>query len=226
VEGHVSEQRANEATVAFVDLAGFAALTEVHGDARAVELVEEFEDFAAAALGPEDRLVKMMGDAAMFSFAAPADALAALRRIFGTCLNAPGFPLPQAGIHHGPVIERARDIFGGTANLAARVVAEARGGQVLATGPTADVARAAGVRVHDLGPRRLRNLSGEVELFAIDLVPATRASSVDPVCRMRVDHDGGPGVFLRLGGDHWFCSSSCAELFATDPDGYAGALAV
>ena len=39
-----------ERTVAFVDLAGFTALTEAHGDADAVELVERFVELARGAV--------------------------------------------------------------------------------------------------------------------------------------------------------------------------------
>ena len=52
-----------ERTFAFVDLAGFTALTEAHGDEHAADLVERFTGMARAALGPDDRLVKSIGDA-------------------------------------------------------------------------------------------------------------------------------------------------------------------
>ena len=221
-----SVRRTSEATVAFVDLAGFAALTEVHGDDRAVELVEEFEGFAAAALGPRDRLVKMLGDAAMFAFADPGAALAALRRVIGTCLNAPGFPLPRAGIHHGPVVERAGDLFGRTVNLAARVADQARGGEVVVTREVAKAASDAGLEVTYVGLYRLRNLSGSVALFEVTLCALPAASSVDPVCRMRVDQRDAPNRLRHGDAVYWFCSPSCADTFTSDPDGFVAALAV
>jgi adenylate cyclase len=39
------------ATVAFVDLAGFSALTDVHGDASAIRVLKRFEEFVHDALG-------------------------------------------------------------------------------------------------------------------------------------------------------------------------------
>jgi len=218
--------RAAEATVAFVDLAGFTALTEVHGDYRAVALIEEFEGFAAAALGPRDRLVKMLGDAAMFAFSDPGSSLAALRRVIGTCFNAPGFPLPRAGIHHGPVVERAGDLFGRTVNLAARVADQARGGEVVVTREIARVASEAGLEVTYLGLFRLHNMSGTVGLFEVALCAIPSASSVDPVCRMRVDHRDDRESLRHGNGYYWFCSPSCADTFSSDPDGYVAALAV
>jgi len=38
------------ATVAFVDLAGFSALTDVHGDASAIRVLRRFEEFVQDAL--------------------------------------------------------------------------------------------------------------------------------------------------------------------------------
>jgi adenylate cyclase len=42
-------------------------------------------------------------------------------------------PAPRIGIHRGPVIYRDGDYFGRDVNLTSRVVARARGGEVLVT---------------------------------------------------------------------------------------------
>jgi class 3 adenylate cyclase len=57
-----------EATFAFVDLAGFTAVTEAHGDAEAVSIVRMFRDRALDVLRPGDELVKTIGDAVMLRF--------------------------------------------------------------------------------------------------------------------------------------------------------------
>lgn len=44
-----------EATFGFIDLAGFTALTEAHGDEEAVALVGRFESLAASAMSAGDR---------------------------------------------------------------------------------------------------------------------------------------------------------------------------
>lgn len=209
-----------EATFGFVDLAGFTALTEAHGDEEAVSLLDRFETIAVTALGPDDRFVKTIGDAVMIAFADADAAIAGTTRLFDACMSEPEMPMPRAGLHHGGAIERGGDYFGGTVNLAARVAAQAHGGQVLATDTVADVARRRGVRVVDLGSFSLRNLARPVELFELPLCPVAAGSAVDPVCRMQVPRASAAGRLRHDDTDYWVCSLRCAGAFAAEPDSY------
>ena len=118
-------------TFAFVDLAGFTAATEVHGDLIAVELAERLVEVATAALGPGDRLVKSIGDAVMLASDDPVDAVRAVGAICSSLDEEQAFPVLRAGLHAGSALERDGDWFGGAVNLAARVAARAAGDQVL-----------------------------------------------------------------------------------------------
>jgi len=209
-----------EATFGFVDLAGFTALTEAHGDEEAVSLLDRFETIAVTALGPRDRFVKTIGDAVMIAFADADAAIAGTTRLFDACMTAAEMPMPRAGLHHGGAVRRGGDYFGGTVNLAARVAAQAHGGQVLATDTVADVARRHGVRVVDLGCFSLRNLARPVELFELPLCPVAAGSAVDPVCRMQVPRASAAGRLRHDDTDYWLCSLRCAGAFAADPDNY------
>ena len=60
-----------DATFAFVDLAGFTAVTEAHGDREAVAIIQAFRARAQEVLGPDDELVKTIGDAVMLRFPTP-----------------------------------------------------------------------------------------------------------------------------------------------------------
>src|SRR5205814_367588 len=79
-------------TFAFVDLAGFTALTDVHGDHDAADLIEHFETLTRAALDPDDRLVKTIGDAVMLVSPTPAGGMHLVRRLVDACLSQPPFP--------------------------------------------------------------------------------------------------------------------------------------
>ena len=211
-----------EATFGFVDLAGFTALTEAHGDRAAVSLLDRFEEIARACLGDDDRIVKMIGDAAMLAFADPAAAVTATTALYAAALGEPGFPVPRAGLHHGSAVERDGDYIGAAVNLAARVAAQAHGGQVLATRRVAAAARDLGVAVTDLGPFVLRNVADSVDLFSLDVADATEQRSVDPVCRMQVAREDAAGR-LRYGDRlYWFCSLECAAAFAANPAVHVG----
>src|SRR5688572_24097578 len=93
-----------ERTFAFVDLCGFTALTEAHGDDEAVATLERFRDITREALGPSDTLVKTIGDAVMLAFPDPGSAVAALRRLFDSALADANMLLLRAGAHTGTAI--------------------------------------------------------------------------------------------------------------------------
>src|SRR5215217_2743171 len=105
-------------------------------------------------------------------------------------------PSRCGSLHHGPAVERDGDYFGAAVNLAARVSAEAAGGEVLVTGHTAALApQVHGVLYESRGRRQLRNVREPVELFAaIRTGEASEAAlPVDPVCRMVVDPERAAG---------------------------------
>ena len=106
------------ATVAFVDLAGFSALTDVHGDASAIRVLKRFEAFVQDALAGHGPPIKWIGDEAMFGLPDPATALHVLGRLLPACRSEPLIPLTRTGINHGPVLRRGTDLFGSTVNIA------------------------------------------------------------------------------------------------------------
>ena len=212
-----------ERTIVFVDLAGFTALTEMHGDEQAADLAEQFVSVTRVAIGPEDRLIKSIGDAVMFTSPTPDTALVSLGRVMTECRASTAFPIPRAGLHHGPVVERGDDIFGTSVNLAARVAGQASAGEILGTAQIADAARDAGIFAASIGAVDLRNLASPVELFEIHLIEVDADSfTVDPVCRMRVEPSHAAGWLRHGGRGWWFCSLECAATFVQDPETYAG----
>ena len=97
-----------ERTIAFVDLSGFAALTEAHGDDIAVELLDTFAAAAVESVADTAAaLVKTIGDAVMLAAPSPGIGLDAARRVFEACYASDAFPEPRGGLHHG-ACRRAR----------------------------------------------------------------------------------------------------------------------
>jgi adenylate cyclase len=208
-------------TIAFVDLAGFTALTETHGDEEAADLAERFADMARQALGPDDRLVKTIGDAVLLTADDPTRGLELVTRVFKACYATSGFAVPRAGMHHGNAVERGDDIFGAAVNLAARVAGQAFGGQLLGTESIAAAARERHIEVVALGSFALRNIAEPVELFDIVVVPQPEGGAVDPVCRMHVERSHAAGRLRHQDADYWFCSLECVAAFAGAPDRYS-----
>jgi adenylate cyclase len=134
-----------------------------------------------------------------------------------------GAPAVRVGMPHGPAIERDADYFGAAVNLAARVSAEAKGGEVLLTGQTAALAPdLQGVLYEPRGRRELRNVPDPVELFAAVRIGEARQATLpcDPVCRMVVDPDRAVGRLMYEDTTYFFCSLACAAQFAQYPARY------
>jgi adenylate cyclase len=214
----------SDATFLFADIAGFTALTEAHGDEEAADLVADF----CQAVGEElpargGAHVKTIGDAILLRIPEPEQAVLLGLCIVNELMRGHGAPAIRVGLHHGSAVERDGDYFGAAVNLAARVSAEATGGEVLVTGNTAALAPAIeGVYYEPRGRHALRNVREPVELFA-----AVRTSAgedrlpIDPVCQMAVDPDHAPGRLLHDGTAYYFCTLSCAGAFARDPDRFS-----
>lgn len=210
-----------EATFCFIDVAGFTALTEAHGDEVAADLIEHFGALVDEALAEPGQLINVIGDAVLVSYPTPAAAVDFAMRLFARAAAEPDFPALRAGLHHGSVVERDGRMFGTTLNLAARVAAQAGGGQVLVTEAVADAVRASHLEVERMGTFTLRNLRDPVELFRVSPRGAESSSVLDPVCRMLVEPDGAPARLRYEGTDYWFCSLDCAAKFAASPQAYA-----
>lgn len=207
------------ATVAFVDLAGFSAITDVYGDASAIAVLGCFEELVREALGGLGPPIKWIGDEAMFGFPDPATALQVLGRLIPACRSEPRIPLTRTGLNHGPVLRRANDLFGSTVNIAARIAALASPGQLLATEPVASIAAASGIVVRDIGKVALRSIADRMPLYSIELAPAFDPAWIDPVCKMHAPY----AAYLRTTPTGpWFCSERCAEAYRRSPEAYPG----
>ena len=207
------------ATVAFVDLAGFSAITDVYGDVAAIAVLGRFEELVREALGGVEPPIKWIGDEAMLGFADPATALQVLGRLLPACRSEPRIPLTRTGLNHGPVLRRSNDLFGSTVNIAARIAALASPGELLATEPVANVAMSSGIVARYIGKTALRSIVEHVPLYSIELAPAFDPAWIDPVCKMHAPYEAyrrstptGP----------WFCSERCAEAYRRSPEVYPG----
>ncbi|MFP5327058.1 MAG: YHS domain-containing protein [Acidimicrobiia bacterium] len=206
--------------IGFVDLAGFTALTEAHGDNEAADMAELFAAMAQAEAASGDRLVKSIGDAVLLQSPSGKQIVEFATRLMRRCGSEPSFPLARGGAHCGPIVARGGDVFGSTVNVAARIAAQAHGGQLLISHDVRseiddDTA------VVDLGEFELRNVADLVHLFEVPLGLEAGPAGVDPVCRMRVERDRAAGRLRHHGHDYWFCSLTCAERFASHPEAFA-----
>jgi adenylate cyclase len=136
-QGHLTVEE--ETAVCFVDLVGFTSLGAEVGAAELGTVARTLARLAAEVAEPPVRLVKTIGDAAMF---VGADAAAIVEAALDLVDAVAGAELPslRAGLARGPAFNRAGDWYGNTVNLASRVTGVARPGSVLATQEVRDAA--------------------------------------------------------------------------------------
>lgn len=130
-----------QVAILFSDLQKSTAMYEEIGDAAAYGLVVEHFEFIEAHVRKEGGvIVKTVGDAVMAAFSDGEAAIAAAMAIqqdlkaFNSTRKLPDISL-KIGIHEGSCVamrgENGMDFFGSTVNLAARLQAQAQGGEVV-----------------------------------------------------------------------------------------------
>jgi class 3 adenylate cyclase/YHS domain-containing protein len=219
-------ERQAEQTFLFADLAGYAALTEAHGDELAAKAAEEF--FAAVrSLLPayEAREVKCIGDAMMIRVPDAGPAVDLAVRLIGEVGGRHGALAVRVGAHTGPAVQRGGDWYGAAVNLAARVAEAAERGQLLMTDATEAAAgdAARGFVLEPRPPRAFRHIGRPARLFALTLAtqPGAADLPIDPVCHMAVDPARTEVHRTHDGRELHFCSEDCARIFDLHPERYA-----
>lgn len=202
-----------EATFSFVDLAGFTALTETHGDEAAADLISRFVDIAGAAIGDDARIVSIIGDALFLVAPTPSSAVRVMRRLIELIEPENDFPEIRGGLHHGEAAQRGPQFYGHAVNIAARIAGHARGGQVLCSDAIVPGARESQIPVQSLGHVHFKNVREPLELFSLEYSSSLVSDPVDPVCRMRVSPERAAARLTVEGKDYWFCSRECLEMF-------------
>ena len=154
---------AQEMAVCFADLVGF---TRLGGEVEPRELgsvAVKLGELATKVAKPPVRLVKTIGDAAMFVSPDPGALVDAALTLLESAEQAE-LPTLRAGVALGPALARAGDFYGHAVNVASRVTGAARPGSVLCT---KDVRDAALDDFHwsSAGRHKLKGLSAPVQLY-------------------------------------------------------------
>jgi adenylate cyclase len=171
-EAELAEGRlygSDDVTIAFADLVGFTRLGESLEIEQIGQLTGRLFELASDAARPPVRLVKMIGDAAMFSSREP---LPVLEAVLGL-VDAAGtdeMPSLKAGVATGPALGRGGDWYGRPVNLAARITSFARPDSVVVTQAVKDaVSPAAGnrLRFSFAGRHRFKGISEETAVHRV-----------------------------------------------------------
>jgi len=130
--------------VLFADICKSTELYDAFGDQAAKEIVlGHLSLLKSIAESHNGAVVKYIGDEVMCTFPDASSAVDAAKAMQAAVdekarenRNSPKFPNIRIGLHEGPVICEAGDVFGDSVNLAARMASAAKARQILATEQT------------------------------------------------------------------------------------------
>ena len=206
---------------AFVDLSGFTAHTEQHGDEEAVAVLASFRATLREICSRRAvRIAKWLGDGAMLVGVDSTPLLSAVLELEHRAASDPTPMSIRCGVTHGPVILlEGDDYIGHAVNVAARLCDAAGAGEVLAT-PAVVPALPPWAASHGAEEIRIRGLGQALPIVRLSLGDPGAGAVPDPVCGIPLAQAhavsghrhpsptaDGPGA----GGPTRFCSESCLE---------------
>ena len=159
----------DEITIAFADLVGFTRLGESMEIDQLGQMTGRLFELASDAARPPIRLVKMIGDAAMFASREPEPLLDAVLDLVDATGNEEIPPL-RAGVACGPALGRGGDWYGRPVNLAARITNFARPDSVVVDQSVKDVIGQSNGQPFDFsfaGRRHFKGIEGEVPVHRV-----------------------------------------------------------
>ena len=127
-------------TILFTDVEGSTALANVLGDERALEIMRDLYSIIRSCIQKNGGFeVKTQGDGFMVAFASARWAILCAVDIQRSMAQynhrrSQGDILVRIGVNAGDTLRHEEDFFGVAVNLAARIAARARGGQILVSG--------------------------------------------------------------------------------------------
>jgi class 3 adenylate cyclase len=154
------------ATVLFTDIVASTERASELGDRRWRDLLEVHDDIGRRLVEQwGGRVVKSTGDGLLATFDGPGRAIACavgLREQLGDIdLQI------RAGLHAGEVEVRGDDVGGIAVHIAARILGEAAPGEILVSRTVRDLVAGSDRTLTDRGPRHLRGVEGDWQLFAV-----------------------------------------------------------
>jgi class 3 adenylate cyclase len=194
---HRSDHDRALATILFTDIVSSTERAAELGDERWRALVERHDEIIHAEIENfGGRAIKTLGDGFLAVFEGPAKAIRAARAM-SAALRPLGIEI-RAGIHTGECDRRGEDLAGIAVNVAARIIAHARAGEIVVSGTVKELVLGSGIEFTDRGSHTLKGVPDEWHLFAVTGDGRIDARPVSEVAPAVAALTPGPLDHLRL----------------------------
>lgn len=171
-----SHELSEKLAAGFTDLVAFSKLVDKLAESELSNLIARFEAIVMdVCVDTGVRLVKIVGDSALFVSPEPVRALQAALAILDRIQSDEILPAVRAGLDYGAVVPRAGDYFGRPVNVASRISDVARPGTLVASEQFVEALPEGEVELSRMKPQRLKNV-GRVSLFRLRPLIATEAT--------------------------------------------------
>jgi class 3 adenylate cyclase len=148
------------------DIEGSTPLARRLGDERWADLLAEYGRLARQAVAAfAGTLIDQTGDGLMAAFEGPVSAIRAGRHLQENAQQL-GVRV-RGGVHIGEVQERDGALRGIAVHVAARVMANAAGGELLVSETVRDIVAGSGLGFEERGLHKLKGIEGDRRLFAV-----------------------------------------------------------
>ena len=154
------------ATVLFTDIVGSTERASELGDKRWRELLDAHDDATRAELSRfSGREVKTTGDGVLATFDGPARGIRCARAVSEAARRL-GLEI-RAGLHTGECELRNGDLGGIAVHIGARVMSEARAGEIVVSSTVKDLTVGSDIEFEDRGVHQLKGVPGDWRLFSV-----------------------------------------------------------
>lgn len=160
-----------EVVIAFSDIEGSTELNETLGDREWVKVLDRHNKLVTKAVENHGgHVVKNQGDGFMIAFADPAEAIRACvdiqHQLESTAIAKQPIRV-RMGLHQGSSVRRGDDLFGRNVAMAARVAAQAAGGQILISESVRDAVVDTDIEVGEPRTVELKGIRGSQDLYPV-----------------------------------------------------------
>ncbi|WP_123025439.1 adenylate/guanylate cyclase domain-containing protein [Mycolicibacterium stellerae] len=154
--------------ILFSDIEESTALNERIGDRAWVRLIGRHDKLVRRYVKSHcGHVVKSQGDGFMIAFAEPEQAVRCGMDVQRALRRRPNGIRVRIGIHTGKSVRRGDDLFGRNVAMAARVAAQADGGQTLVSEPVREAVACDDISFDDGNDVELKGFSGRHRLYAV-----------------------------------------------------------